>query len=180
MPNHNFLPSLADKADLDWSHVRETVLMLNLAMAQLGSAMSDGDDSINTLTESFTSMMDNMAHIHAASEQLPDGAVRATLVDNCAAASERIQAVIVAFQFYDKLSQRLSHLTDSLAALAELVATPSQLHDPAAWRDLQDRIKSKYTVEVDRAMFDAILQGKTVAEAIQLVAEQPAADIELF
>lgn len=184
MPNHNFLPLPADTPDPDWCHIRETVLMLNLAMAQIGSAMSDGDESINTLTQSFTGMMDNMAHIRAAGDQLPAGPARATLMDNCAAASERIQSVIVAFQFYDKLSQRLNHLTDSLAALAELVATPSQLCDPAAWRELQDGIKSKYTVEVDRAMFDAILQGKAVEEAIRLAAEHPAGkpaeNIELF
>lgn len=184
MPNHNYLPSSANNPDLEWSQVRETVLMLNLAMAQIGNAMKDGDESINTLTESFTTMMDNMAKIHAACDALPASPARAAIMENDNAASERIQAVIVAFQFYDKLSQRLTHLTDSLAALAELVATPEQLHNPHAWRGLQDMIKSKYTVEADRAMFEAILQGKTVTEAIRLAAQHPAAkpvdDIELF
>lgn len=35
-----------------------------------------------------------------------------------------------------------------------------------AWGDLQEQIKSKYTVESDKAMFDAILPGHSVQEAL--------------
>jgi hypothetical protein len=174
MPNQNYQPSQAGKPDLDWSQVRETVLMLNLAVAQISSAMQDGDESVNTLTESFTSLAADMDRIRTAGEELPPGSARTAIMQNSEAASQQIHAAIVAFQFYDKLSQRLAHLTNSLGALGSLVATPEQLYDPAAWRGLQERIKSQYTVEADKAMFEAILQGKSVAEAITLSQAKPA------
>lgn len=51
-------PSTADKPDLGWSQVRETVLMLGVAMGQIESAMKDGNESVavDVLSDSFTSM----------------------------------------------------------------------------------------------------------------------------
>jgi hypothetical protein len=49
-------PSTASSPDLDWSEVRETVLMLYLAVGQIEVSMRDGEDSVNHLTDSFTSM----------------------------------------------------------------------------------------------------------------------------
>lgn len=50
----NIEHSKADNPDLDWSQVRETVLMLNLAMARMTHAMRDGDESVDQLGRSFT------------------------------------------------------------------------------------------------------------------------------
>ena len=46
-------PSDARNPDLDWSQIRETVMMLSLALAQIERSMTDGDDSVNALTELF-------------------------------------------------------------------------------------------------------------------------------
>ena len=176
-----FKPSLAHNPDLDWSQVRETVLMLNVAMAQISQAMRDGDDSVNTLADSFTSMTGNVEVIHAAADNLPPSAEQAVIQENCLAVSQQMQAAIIAFQFYDKLNQRLNHLTGSLAALAQLLSKPEQLYNPYAWRGLQEKIKSKYTVEADRAMFEAILHGASVEQALQAHdATETGDDIELF
>lgn len=165
--------SRADRPDLDWSQVRETVLMLNLAVAQIGCAMRDGDESVQSLADSFTTMMAGVQKIQTSAGELPaDGAQRACIDAACQAVETRMQSAIVAFQFYDKLSQRLAHLTDSLADLAELVDSPERLYNPAAWQALQDGIRSRYTLESDKAMFEAILAGAGVAEALQL-ATQP-------
>lgn len=183
MNDHTPQPSSAQMPDLDWSQVRETVLMLNLAVAQINGAMRDGDDSVSALADSFTSMMGNAEMIHAAADNLPDNPERTAIISNCEAVANQMQSTIVAFQFYDKLNQRLSHLTNSLAALAKLIDTPEELYSPYAWRGLQEKIKSKYTVDADKAMFDAILAGASVEEALQQCAQQPGEaedDIELF
>ena len=98
-----------------------------------------------------------------------------------------MRATIIAFQFYDQLTQRLTHLSNSLGALATLLAHPSQIYNPYSWCGLQEKIKSKYTVESDKAMFDAILNGHSVQEALNssLNVENSASkkgddDIELF
>ena len=47
-------PSTAARPDLDWSQVRETILMLDLAVAQMEMAMRDSADSVDVLTHAFT------------------------------------------------------------------------------------------------------------------------------
>ena len=87
------------------------------------------------------------------------------------------------FQFYDQLSQRLLHVCRSLGELADLIGDSSRLYQPNEWNNLQESIKSKYVIARDKAMFDAILNGATVEEALQISKEQDGDDddnIELF
>ena len=177
--------SRANNPDLDWSQVHETVLMLTLAVAQIEGALKSGDESVNTLADSFTSMVGEVETIAAAAKQLEENKEKSTISQSCQAVSEQMRATIVAFQFYDKLTQRLTHLSNSMEALANLVATPESLYNPYAWRGLQERIKSQYTVESDKAMFEAILNGKSVQAALQSSqqASEPhtkSDDVELF
>lgn len=179
-------PSAAENPDLDWSQVRETVIMLNVAIAQIETALRNGDDSVNSLADSFTSMVGHVETIGAAAQELPDSQEASVIDENCHAVSEKMQHVIVAFQFYDKLTQRLSHLSNSLGALSELVDNPARLYNPYEWKGLQQKIKSKYTVDADRAMFDAILKGHSMEEALKICenasSEEKAdnEDVELF
>ncbi len=178
------MPSQPNKPDLDWSQVKETVLMLNLAVARIEKAMKDGDDSVTTLADLFTSIMGNVGIIGRAADKLPDTHEKETIKSNFTLVSKKMNEAIVAFQFYDLLTQRLSHISHTLAALADLVADSSRLYNPYEWFGLQDMIKSKYTMDIDRAMFDAVVNGATVEEALQLSAaspEEPREDnIELF
>lgn len=178
-------PSRADKPDLDWSQVRETVLMLNVAASNIERTMKDGDESVTVLADLFTSMMGNVQAIAKASENLAEGPEKETIAQNHATVSDKMNAAIVAFQFYDLLTQRLSHVCNSLASLAELINDPGRLYNPYEWFGLQEIIKSKYTVPADRAMFDAILNGATVEEALELTESHPKKDdshenVELF
>lgn len=159
-------PSTSDKPDLDWSQIRETVLMLNLAVAQIEHALKEGDESVNTLTSSFTSMIGHAQAIQSAADNLEEGNEKNTVLENCSAISSKMRAAVIAFQFYDKLTQRVTHVSDSLASLADLVSHPSQLYNPYEWKGLQEKIKSKYTIEEDRKMFEAILKGASVEEAL--------------
>lgn len=91
---------------------------------------------------------------------------------------------IIAFQFYDKLTQRLAHVSNSLRALSELVNDREQLYNPYAWRGMQEKIKSKYTIESERVMFDELLKGATIEEALErckvMQTESAKEVIELF
>lgn len=179
----NQFNSAIDTGFPDMCRVRETILMLNLAIAQISGAMKDGDDSVNVLTNSFTSMMTSVQDIGQLAERLPEGDEQREIGQNCAAVIGQMQGAIMAFQFYDKLSQRLNHLTNGLASFSELVGSPELINNPDAWDTLQEDIKSKYTLEADKAMFDAILQGKSVEEALQQLTshnEETSDEIELF
>lgn len=180
----NNTPSTAYNPDPDWSQVSETVLMLNLAVAQIVHTLQDGEESIATLGDSFTAMVNNIDMARSAATELTDSTQKETILENCQTASSQIQHAIVAFQFYDRLSQRLSHVANSLASLGTLVSDQTRLSDPAQWRNLQDNIKSRYTLEIERQMFEAILDGASVEDAMQLIqqaeANKPDDDIEFF
>ncbi len=178
------MPSQPNKPDLDWSQVKETVMMLNLAVSRIEKAMKDGDDSVTTLADLFTSIMGNVGIIGRAADKLADNHEKETIKSNFNQVSKKMNEAIVAFQFYDLLTQRLAHISHSLADLADLVADPGRLYNPYEWFGLQDMIKSKYTMDVDRAMFEAVINGATVEEALKLapnVPDEPDEDnVELF
>ena len=184
LPESKNTPSTASNPDLDWSQVRETVMMLNLAVAQIVHSLQDGDDSISTLGDSFTAMVGQIEIARSAAEQLSHSSEKDTILVNCEVASKEIQQAIMAFQFYDRLSQRLSHVAKSLSSLGGLVGDQTRLYNPDEWRGLQEKIKSRYSLETERHMFDAILNGANVEDAMRLIDETPPTqsddDIELF
>jgi hypothetical protein len=183
--------SRAHAPDLDWSQVRETVLMLELAAGQVDAAMRDSNSSVEVLTDTFTSLAETLQVIEAAVGTLPDtvgnGLVKSEIENNTRLVTTKVHQAIVAFQFYDKLVQRLDHVCQSLAGLSSLVADRRRLYDPEEWQALQSGIIGKYTMVEERAMFDAVLGGVPVKEALdQYMAERmekvenSGGEIELF
>jgi hypothetical protein len=97
--------------------------------------------------------------------------------------SSMVHQAIIAFQFYDKLVQRLAHVGISLGDLSALVSDNKRLFNPSEWVGLQDRIRSKYSTREEIAMFEAVMQGMPVQEAVDnFMAEmkEKGDDIELF
>ena len=72
-------PSTATSPDLDWSQVRETVLMLNLAVSQIVHAMKDGDESVTELAKMFTSIIGHVQAIGKAARNLGDDEEKTTI-----------------------------------------------------------------------------------------------------
>jgi len=177
----------AHQPDLNWSQVRETVLMLELAAVQIEAAMKDSNASVDVLTNSFTTMAGYMQMISATVQTLPDqgevGVAKQKLSGVSDHVSSMVHQTIIAFQFYDKLVQRLSHVGISLGKLADLVGDNQRLFNPGQWVELQDQIKAKYSTREEVAMFEAVMRGVPVQEAIQhFMAEmkEKSDDIELF
>lgn len=179
----------AQTSQLDWCQVRETVRMLDLAVAQIQISMTDGDESVGTLTESFTAMMGSVEVAGRAARELRDTgeteAVKHTVLENCEQVLGQMQNAIVAFQFYDKLTQRLSHVRESLDGLSDLVSDSARLFSPQEWECLQEKIRSNYSMEDEKRMFDALMGGATVEEALTELRRDGAQDagedeIELF
>lgn len=168
----NVQGSHASHPDLDWSQIRETVLMLELSVAQIESAMKDSDGSVGVLADSFTTMMDTIRQIDDEARALPEegwvGELRAKLQGQCGQVIQQMQTVIIAFQFYDKLTQRLDHAARSIDNLAGIISSPASLYNPEEWRKLQELIRSKYTMEEERQMFDAIMRGLSVNQALAI------------
>jgi hypothetical protein len=166
--------------DLDWSQVRETVLMLELAAGQIEAAMKDSNTSVAVLTDSFTSIADTVSTLPDNGES---GAAKATLHGITDHVSGMVNQSIVAFQFYDKLAQRLDHICLSLASLSDLVGDQARLFNPAQWATLQEKIRSKYSMREEVEMFEAVMAGMPVKEALarfMTEMKDKGDDIELF
>ncbi|NNJ92968.1 MAG: hypothetical protein HKP55_14925 [Gammaproteobacteria bacterium] len=163
--------SFAEKPDLDWSQVRETVRMLSLAVAQIEMAMNQSDDSLGALTTSFTAMVEQTQKISAAAEKISIEGNEQPVADiqgQCTELANSVNHSIVAFQFYDKLTQRLDHVNHSLNALAELVSDQARLYNPNEWMSLQGSIRGRYSMIEEQEMFDALLSGASVEEALEI------------
>jgi hypothetical protein len=154
--------------DLDWTQVRETSKMLILSAIQVEDMMNESDVSVNTLTESFTSIVEHMQAINDHLLALDSSEIRDEALARCAETTGKIQASIIAFQFYDRMQQCLQHVTLNLKGLSELVESQNRLYDPAEWRQFQSQIRSRYTMESEKLMFDAIVEGKSVDEALAI------------
>ena len=173
----------SNQPDLDWSQVRETVRLLTVSVAQVENGMKEGDTSVNTLTQSFTSLVEHVNEISSLLNSIAPCDEKETALGHCAETSQKIQASIIAFQFYDRLQQSLSHVSDSLKGLTNLVESPARLYNPAEWKKFQKEIRDRYTMESEKVMFDAILAGKSIDEAVLLASHTDDTDddeIELF
>ncbi len=177
----------AKSPDLDWSQVRETVLMLELSAGQIEGAMKDSNASVEVLTDSFTTMAGYMRMIADTVAGLPEEGETGAAKENLRGVTEHVSGMvhqaIIAFQFYDKLVQRLAHVNHSLGSLSELVSDQSRLFNPAEWSGLQEKIRSKYSMREEQQMFEAVMNGVPVKQAIeQFMAEMKdkSDDIELF
>lgn len=161
----------AASPDLDWSQIRETVLMLELAAGQVEAAMTDSNASVAVLTDTFTSLADTLLLIESAVGTLPDtvgnGLVKSEIQNNTQLVMQKVHHAIIAFQFYDKLVQRLDHVCHGLAGLSELVGDKGRLYQPAEWAGLQQKIRTKYSMAEEVEMFEAVIAGMPVKQAIE-------------
>ncbi len=179
-------PSTAARPDLDWSQIRETIQMLNLAVAQIEMALKDSSGSVEILTDSFTGMYGKLMALVESAHHLPDSPIKATIEDAGNGVSQQMQQAIVAFQFYDRLTQRLSHACRSLEELSGVVNDPQRLYNPFAWNALQQKIRSKYTMEDEKLMFDTLIATGSVEQALKLYVDRKhqespdSDDVELF
>jgi len=165
--------STANAPDLGWSQVKETIAMLCLAMAQVEASLHDSNDSVCQLTNSFTGMASDASALCAAVGQIEPGqAVDAETLSHLQETAgymlSRVNQAIVAFQFYDRMTQKLAHVNSSLLKVGDLIGDTNRIFNPREWVQIQDVIKSNYTMECERLMFEQIMHGKTIQEALEL------------
>lgn len=173
--------------DLDWSQIRETVRMLTLAVAQIDAALRDSSASVDVLTSAFTGMAGEMGMITrtagALSGEGQQGRLKHELLQHSLKVAGSMQQAIMAFQFYDRMSQRLAHVSQSVEALSDLVGDNARLFNPFEWMSLQEKIRARYTMPEEREMFDAVIKGADVHEVLHTFMshmKDQGSDIELF
>lgn len=141
-------------------HMQETVKMLQLAVAQIEASILDSEKSFNRLASNFTSIIETAQAAPNLADQIEQ--LKARLL----ALQTDVQGAVVDFQFFDRLAQRLSHVKESLEELGTVLEDGSKLHLPTLWTNLQNNLKRRYTMQCEREMFDMMLAGASVNDAL--------------
>lgn len=172
-----------DSNEENWSHVRETVLMLNVAVSRIEHAMVEGNDSFTSLSQSFVDIAHSAKQMSDDVQQLDDSPAHEKINQNCMVISGKVENSIIAFQFYDRLSQRMALVSKTLNSLTEILKHPDKKDIRDEWTALQNTIRSKYTLDADQEMFDSVLNGTSIEDALKAavkIIEQQEGDVEFF
>jgi hypothetical protein len=145
---------------VNWSPQQQTARMLALCEAQMEAATHDSDAAVDTLVAAFTELMSAVRDLSSASKvnATDDAQARAqNEIDNrCTQLSTQVAAAVMAFQFYDKLSQRLGHVRYSLSTMALFICDRSNSQRPEHWEKLLSTLGRLYRTAEERAIFDSI------------------------
>lgn len=161
--------------------VQETIMILNLSVAQIDLSITEGDNSVNTLIDSFTYMSKHIELIQAVTQSLVEAAGddsgieehKDNLLLETSELAGKMQQAIIAFQFYDKLSQRLSHVSHGLSGLSEIVSHEMRVKSPEEWEAFKASVRKGTTMREEEELFDLIFDQKIPAEeAIEMMKQR--------
>lgn len=171
-----------DDDTVDWCHIQESLKILLLAMAQIELSLTDGEHNVTELGSLFTNMAKHLDEVNTFLSQKAD--TPAEIISHGTDLAASINEGVVAFQFYDRVSQRLQHVIMGLALMEEVLNSKQLRISPDAWTKLQEEIQASYSLDCERKMFDLVLQGTSVHEALKLYRDENQSpkedDIELF
>ena len=173
-----------DNKSSNWCFRSETARLLALNVAQIHTGLSEGDSSIETLSNSFQQLANFCSEINGLDND-EDSAKIDDVKQIASSMSGQVNNAIMAFQFYDRLCQRLDHVQSNLHMLSELITDEGHINNTDGWSDLRDKIKASYTMETEHKMHEAVMKGATIEEALELFKAELANqededDIELF
>lgn len=153
------------------------------------AATQDSDHAVDTLVQAFTDLVsvvrdmskltnDVETSTHASPASLNE------LNQRCVTLQNQVTSAIVAFQFYDKLSQRLGHVRYSLSTLALFVCDRMNSQKPEHWEKLLSTLGRLYRTSEEREIFDSIAGSLSlnIGEAARPLSQVNSQDgsIELF
>ncbi len=159
-------------------YVRESVMLLHVAVAQIDVTMHEGDASVAVLSGALSSIAAGLNSIGQCVQQNPSAgepAQKGNMSASCSTLAKKIEAAIMAIQFYDAMTQKLTHISENLRALADSMTDPGRVNRSGAWHALKQQTRARFTMESERRVFDALMHGMTMEEAV-LAAKPPGAE----
>ena len=167
-------------APIAWTPEQQIARMLLLCEAQMESALSESDVAVDELIKSFKGLIEAGQALGAQNDNT-------NLAQQLDALRQQTAAAVVAFQFYDKLNQRLGHVRYSLSALAMFVCDREKAHERDQWRRLFSTLRRLYRTEEERQLFKLMVEGASAEEAREHIQQStltlrssPTGEIEIF
>lgn len=177
-------PEKSEPAPVEWAPEHQMANMLGLCEAQMESALQESAMAVDALILAFTGLAATTRDVASHAEGLPDDLrSRDTreLDMQVAAISQQMNSAVIAFQFYDKLTQRLDHVRYSLSTLALFVCNPAQSGAPDQWRRLHNSLRRLYRTKEEQAIFQTMMDGADEpVVAISAPAQTKIGEVELF
>jgi len=164
--NHNFTEDLS----------QELNLFLSLASGELKISMREANVVVQKLTATFMEMVNDVHNIKIAAERLDvndkkNMSLKTEISSLCNNYLNKVEAGTVGFQFYDKMTQRLQHTSGNINRLMLMAERPDSLLDHNSWQQLKEKIEKSYNMEEDRALFQALMKGDSIQNAIKLATD---------
>jgi hypothetical protein len=170
-----------------WTPEQQIARMLELCEAQMESALSESDVAMDALVKSFAGLIEAGQALGSLGEKTPAEAGPADLAGQLDALRKQTAAAVVAFQFYDKLTQRLGHVRYSLSALAMFVCDRSRSIERDQWKRLFTTLRRLYRTDEELQIFKLMVDGASAEEARELIQQTtqtlraaPTGEIEIF
>lgn len=135
-----------------------TDVITRLIHAYIKLSVFDGDESSTGLSKAVI----NIQQAAATLQHLPGVENNESAMNALRTIDSNVQESVVTLQFFDRVAQRLMHATHCLKIL-ESVELSSNLDDAF---DLKS-IYSILTMDDERKVFDAIVQGDTIKSALK-------------
>lgn len=158
---------------LKWEELYKAILALNLSVAQIDLSMTEGNYSVDALIDSFNFMREGLENLHAhimKGTATDEASVNSNMLAETNALSDKVTSSIIAFQFYDRLSQRLHHVSDSLSILSDIMASKDQIVDDIVWQAFIEKMSRYAAMREEHELFDLIFkQGLSSEQAIELM-----------
>lgn len=191
------MPVAEVKHVLEWKELSQTIMALNLSIAQIDLSMTEGSYSIDTLIDTFNFMREGLDRLNHSvlNDEIQDVAeLKLRLLQESQVLSEKVTESIVAFQFYDKLSQRLQHVSKSLSSLSDIISHEERTVDEAKWNSFLEKMAKYAAMREEYELYELIFtQGLSGEQAIEVMKDRmrarmeerknqpaPEDDIELF
>ncbi|HQR81323.1 MAG TPA: hypothetical protein PK283_00280 [Thiotrichales bacterium] len=182
---------------LEWKELSQTIMALNLSIAQIDLSMTEGSYSIDTLIDTFNFMREGLDQLNHSvlNDEVQDVAeLKTRLLQESQLLSEKVTASIVAFQFYDKLSQRLQHVSKSLSSLSDIISHEDRTVDETTWNRFLEKMAKYAAMREEYELYELIFtKGLSGEKAIEIMKDRmrarmeerknqptPEDDIELF
>lgn len=159
---------------------------LKVCVGEINLSMKDSSQSIRTLTTTFMDMVGDVHKLKVGLEELnvsaSEQSKKEELTKLCDSYLDKVQDGTVGFQFYDKLTQRLTHSTKSMKKLLSILSKSGDIEKPENWEKLRDEIRKGFNTEKDRKVFDALMEGETIKKAVNLAMDNQSEEgsVELF
>lgn len=170
-----------------WTPEQQIARLLSLCEAQMESALSESDVAVEALVKSFAGLIEAGEALGSLSEKTPADTSAADLARQLDALRKQTAAAVVAFQFYDKLTQRLGHVRYSLSALAMFVCDRAKSGEREQWKRMFATLRRLYRTEEERQLFRLMVEGASAEEAREYIQQStqtlraaPTGEVEIF